>query len=428
MSSIGTFASNQFILRQNTQVQARLEDLRVQVATGKKSQQFDGIAKDVRRLEGLEKDFGATRTFKNGIERTELRLEQMETSINTLQEIAADFRTTLISAANDGGNLESIDLESIARDMRDEAIGELNSELAGRFLFAGSATRTEPIDFSNVTSLSDVRNGTYYKGNDDILSARANPDLTIDYGITADPNTDKGFHKLFQALTRVIEVPAASSLEEQVESAIRDLSGATVQRVLIDSGNNISDPDAPLNAAENLGAGSVDDIDFDLTFDGQTENVVFAGPGAGDTTSLRDIADQINAQAGNDLEARVARQDGHFRLEIFSRSESQVTLSANAPPDDFVAQFTNVANGNSEGAIQELADTKSELGSSLATLENTRIRLEDKLVDIEAGIADIENIDLPQTMTLLTQEQTTLQASFAVTARLSQVSLLNFLR
>lgn len=418
MPRVGSFATSQFILRQNLGAQQRAQDLRVQVSTGQKAQRYDGIAADVRRLEGLEKQAAAGRTFAKGIERTELRLEKMETSVDTLQDIASNFRTTLLSAAN-AENLDSIDVQKIAKDLRTEAAGELNAELAGRFLFAGSNTQTRPVDFEGL-SFSDIQKGDYFKGNADILSVRANDNVEVDYGVTADPASDKGFHKLIQALSRIAEPDSGSVSFDDIQRSLRDLSGGDVQAVLTGKSLNLADPDTPLNDPSIFGAFTDNTLELSVA-GGPTATVTIDATGSpGDT--LRDVADKIDGLSG--LSARFANEDGTGRLEVFSDSGAPVAIAGSAVT---AGPFAAASDRATSGAIQELADTKSGIGSSLATLGNTLTRLEDNLVDVEAGISEIENVDLTRAMTLLAQEQTTLESSFAVTARLAQTSILNFL-
>ncbi|MDZ7714104.1 MAG: flagellin [Rhodovibrio sp.] len=82
----------------------------------------------------------------------------------------------------------------------------------------------------------------------------------------------------------------------------------------------------------------------------------------------------------------------------------------------------------SEGAIKRLADTHADIGSSQDILQRVRERLEDTRLNVEQGITDIENVDIAKAMTELSGHRTTLESSYAVTARMSQLSLLNFLR
>jgi len=424
--TVTPFAANRFILQNSLDVQGRQQDLRIQASTGKKSQSYDGIAGDVRRLEGLESNLVANRAFQRNAERTELRLQEMESAIDTLADIASEFRTQLLSAANDGGNLDSIDLAAIASTFREEAVGVLNTELEGRFLFAGSATNARPVDFSNITSLQQVKNGAYFQGNGDVLSARIQKNVSLDYGMTADPINNRGFHKLFTAIQRVIDSPNDPAA---VERSIRDLGGGEAQSVL--RSTQVTDPDRPLNAPENFDGAIDPDIDVTVTVNGQSAPINSFNA---NTDSLRDLANQIEALTGVNVTARVANQEGVQQIEIFSGNGDPVNVSTtiNSPPptgNNLVA--SGALNQRNDvlvdGAIEELAESRSEIGASRALVETTLNQLKDAQSRVESDISNVEDVDLTRAMTLLAQNQTTLEVSFAVTARLQQTSLLNFL-
>lgn len=306
MTRISSFAASQFTLQKNLAAQARAAELRIQIASGKKSQVYGGIAGDVRRLEGAETTHAANKSFLRSIERTDLRLKEMEAAVSGLQDIATRFRTDLISAAN-GDNADSLDLGSIASRLRDEVEGLVNTELDGRFLFAGSATDTRPVDFSDGTggslTLAQIQAGQYYQGNSDQLSMRADESLTVDYGLTADPSQQAGFHGLITALSEVIATPTSQTV---IDNALGKLSGQN-------------------------------------------------------------------------------------------------------------------------GAISRLADSRAQIGSTRELLGAVQQRLSDTQVDVEKEISDIEDVDLTRAATELSEQQTTLESSFAVTARLARTSLLNFI-
>lgn len=306
MTQIGSYAANQFVFRNNAEAQTKARDLRIQVASGQKAQSYSGIAADTRRLEGLENQHAGNKGFIQNIARSELRLQTVEGAVGGLQEIAKDFRTTLLSAANQG-NVDNVDLGPIAEQLRDEAVALMNTEAEGRYLFAGSATDTAPVtltDGGSAITAADIENGDkYYRGNGDELSVRAAAGVTMDYGVTADPGAGNGFQDLLVALSEVVENPQNV---DKIDKAIDKLAG-----------------------------------------------------------------------------------EG--------------------------------------GAIAKLADTRAQIGSTLDVLDGVRNRLEDTQVDIESDIADIENVDVSRAMTLLSQQQTTLETSFAVTARLARTSLLNYL-
>ncbi len=414
MTEISGFAANRFVLQNQLETESRVQNLRIQASSGKKSQAYDGISNDVRRLQGLESDFAANEAFQRNVDRTELRLQDMESSVDTLTDVASRFRTQLLSAANDGGNLDSIDLGKIAKTFRDEAVGVLNTELGGRFLFSGSATNTKPIDFNNTANFQDVKAGKYYQGNDEILSARIKETTTLDYGVTADPTNETGTHKLFTALQRVIENPNS---EEAVEQSIRDISGGEAD-VSLDY--NTSDPSANLNTAD---GGNLSGA-LTLNIEDRTGSVIDTINVNTSTNSLNDVANTITSNT-NGVSARVANQGGDPKLEIFS--------DGGTPRVETSGGFSTAAAGKTldqrvDGAIDELSDTRSAIGSTRGLLETTKSQLDTSQTQLNNSISDVEDVNLTRTMTLLAQNRTSLEASFAITARLQQTSLLNFLR
>ena len=426
MTSVSGFAANKFVLQQNLEAENRVQEQRIQVSTGKKSQTFDGISDNVRRLEGLESDFAANEAFQRNVDRTELRLQEMESSVSTLNDTASRFRTQLLSAANDGGNLESIDLGKIASTFRDEVVGQLNTEVGGRFLFSGSATNTTPIDLTSASGFSDIKNGAYFKGNGEELTARVTQSTTLDYGISAEPGKGKGFQKLMTALSRVIENPESP---DAVEKSLRDLSGGEAQAVV--SFDSVKNPSAALNASENFGSGLSFSApppaaeEFSITIGGSTTDLTSAPTSIAEGDSLIDIAGKIENNVSG-VEAQVGGKNDTPRLEVFTTNGAPVSFTTNFSGGG--TQPRQQTDVQIDGAINELADTRSEIGSSRGLLESTKTQLENTQTRLEGNISDVEDVNLTRAMTLLAQNQTTLQSSFAVTARLSQVSLLNFLR
>ncbi len=81
-----------------------------------------------------------------------------------------------------------------------------------------------------------------------------------------------------------------------------------------------------------------------------------------------------------------------------------------------------------KSAIDTLASYRAEIGSDLETIGRANLRNGDLLLFIEQRIGDIENVDVPATVAQLAIEQTILQASYLTLARVSSLSLVDFLR
>ena len=76
----------------------------------------------------------------------------------------------------------------------------------------------------------------------------------------------------------------------------------------------------------------------------------------------------------------------------------------------------------------DLADLRSVIGTAQSTLESTNRRLDEFMLFSEQSIGDIENVDVTTAISKLTAQQTQLEASYAVIARLSQLNLAEYLR
>jgi flagellar hook-associated protein 3 FlgL len=79
-------------------------------------------------------------------------------------------------------------------------------------------------------------------------------------------------------------------------------------------------------------------------------------------------------------------------------------------------------------ALDGLPDVRTRIGLDRNTLESVNDRHQEFLLFAEENISDIENVDIPETVTRLNEAQVTLEASYMTLSRLSQTTLMNFLR
>ncbi len=308
MFRVATFAAHRLSLAHSLQTQARLQQAHVQISSGKKSQDYAGISTESRRLVNLEGARARAQGFMQSIERTDRRLQSMETAASGLFEVASRARVLLIGALN-ANNSANGELPTQFAQLRELAASHLNTQLDGRYFFAGSRTDVAPVDLSNFDPSNpsyapdDPANGGYYVGNGAILAVRADADLTLDYGITAD---NPAFDKLLRGLELVRTAPVT--------------------------------------------------------------------PDGIDRTTLEQALSLIK-QAG-----------------------------------------------------EAIPDLQARMGRVRATLEQAKTQHADQKLYMEEAITDIENVDIAEATARITADQVQLEASFAVTARLSQLNLIDFLR
>jgi flagellin-like hook-associated protein FlgL len=224
-----------------------------------------------------------------------------------------------------------------------------------------------------------------------------------------------------QALSRVAFHDASDlpGLGEQVEHALRDLAGGEIAfETQVDG---ITDGQTQLSA---LPSGAAVGSNGQLTFtraDGSTVDVGYQL-----TDTLDALASNIAGQEG--LDAELVDHDGNLRLRVYDVDGTALSYAETGGGDLLTTLGLPPSGAMSEGAIKRLADTHADIGSSQDILQRVRERLEETRLNVEQGITDIENVDVAKAMTELSGHRTTLESSYAVTARMSQLSLLNFLR
>jgi flagellar hook-associated protein 3 FlgL len=79
-------------------------------------------------------------------------------------------------------------------------------------------------------------------------------------------------------------------------------------------------------------------------------------------------------------------------------------------------------------AQKDVADMLGQVGGDMAGFDLVKTRHENSQIFMQERNDELEKVDVAEAMTRFTQEQTALEASMAVSSRLSQLSLLNFLR
>ena len=134
-------------------------------------------------------------------------------------------------------------------------------------------------------------------------------------------------------------------------------------------------------------------------------------------------------------------------IELTARVDETITISYGMTADraafqDAMASLKAAVQGDatnnttllnqalalSERAIDALAGFRAQIGSDMDTIGRATQRNGDFLIFVEGAISDIENVDIPATVSRLASDQTILQASFLSLARVGSLSLVNFLK
>jgi flagellar hook-associated protein 3 FlgL len=81
-----------------------------------------------------------------------------------------------------------------------------------------------------------------------------------------------------------------------------------------------------------------------------------------------------------------------------------------------------------DAAATALRNAQSSVGARYNQLTDMQLAADNRVVNLAQQLSDVEDIDLPKTITDLTLQQTAYQAALAASAKVVQPSLLDFLR
>ncbi len=203
MTRIGNLAHHDLLQFQIQATLSRISKTQIQVASGKVAEKFSGIAMQSSLLVNLKNSLDRTDQFLTNIVIVEDRLTFMENDASQLYDIAVQFNVLLVQGLS-GENASQQGLDILSQGLLEEAAALLNDQVDGRFLFAGTATDTAPVDITDPTFAAGPPGAypgsvdlSYARGNSTRLSVRADENFTLTYGVTAD---ESGFEKLLRAL------------------------------------------------------------------------------------------------------------------------------------------------------------------------------------------------------------------------------------
>lgn len=202
MTRIATAAQNSVLLGHLMDTQRRVADAQVSISSGVVARRYAEIAPDASRLVSLEGQHVRADGFLKSNKVVGQRLAAMEARLNDIFNVAKDLKADLVGALNvSGADRGAVAIR--AQGLLQEVAGSLNTQIDGRYLFAGARSDTRPVDLNAAGfaippfAYPSTANTAYYKGDQTKLSVLADEDVTITYGMTAD---DPAFEKIIRAL------------------------------------------------------------------------------------------------------------------------------------------------------------------------------------------------------------------------------------
>ncbi len=354
--------------------QVSLNGFSTQIATGKKTQKFAGLGEDVLRSQRARANFNKLDQYTTNIQNADRRIELMTGSLQQIKAQANNLLNGITSAPQGGDYPDFETTKELANDVYDYIIDLMNTKDGDRFLFAGSDSSVRPVDDNGLFS-SFL--GTFRLDDDDLTTPLEQSGFIGEWG--AGTITTEQFIDAYQGVNEKI-LGYSDSL----------VSGTTGQvRVRVDENS-----------------------DFDYTLlandEGMKELLLAIGV-------LKDLPPPeyapgaLNTPIG-DLTA--------LETAPFPPQEKQ---------DNFYAVINDLG-ATIARAIDKLDREEYRLSLTQAQTQIIEEQYRFQSNALQSVISDAEDVDLTETVAKIQQAQTTLEASFSVTALISNLTLVNFLQ
>lgn len=196
MTRVGTFAQQKLLMFHTLRTQNRLFDGSIRLASGQKSQQYTGIAKNVSRLLAVETALMHTREYLKNVEVAQRRIELTDFNLAGIEDIARELRGFLEDAGDSpAGNFSA--LKSFATNARALLIDHINARDGDRYLLSGNRVdqETVTVDPSKYTAIRlfqadaiTIDSTFYAQYRDEVLGAAGFPQGSFYEQIYFDKN------------------------------------------------------------------------------------------------------------------------------------------------------------------------------------------------------------------------------------------------
>ena len=121
MARVASLAQQQVITSAALRTQRNVNDLQVQIASGKHTQRFSGVAENAGRLVNLKSDLKQAEQFIENIIITEKRLDLMTFAMDQIEKVARKARTDLAGAMN-GSAASKLQIPELMEAARDQIV------------------------------------------------------------------------------------------------------------------------------------------------------------------------------------------------------------------------------------------------------------------------------------------------------------------
>ena len=139
--------------------------------------------------------------------------------------------------------------------------------------------------------------------------------------------------------------------------------------------------------------------------------------------------DAVNVQVGKNSQVAMNYSGGKLLngtaggVDVFAELQNLSTALSTNNQSGLQGSLTTL-----DAAQTQIVTARADMGSRMVRVENATTTLDSMNVTLNADLSGTQNADIIKTYTDLTSQQTAYQASLTATSKISQLSLLNYLK
>jgi flagellar hook-associated protein 3 FlgL len=215
------------LLANMTQSNTRLEELRLQAATGKKVTKPSDDPSAIRPMLNARGQIRASDRFLDTMGIAGERLDVLDTHLERIDSVMVRAKETLVYAGN--GSLSDNDLKTLGDQMRlmkDELLALANSSVDGKYLFSGYKEDVQPYPPGAPI---------VYDGDNGEIKLEIGPNEKVKVNLTGeevfgDPGTGKDVWQLFDDMVTALDSGNAAGALAEMDNLDRAADQMSTQR------------------------------------------------------------------------------------------------------------------------------------------------------------------------------------------------------
>lgn len=194
---------------------AQMEELTIQISTGKKAQTYGGLGGESSKALDLRSEISTYQGFQSTIAQAKLQISMMNTALERIVDIGSEVSGSATSTEyNINDSNQSVGQMTTTAWVK-EVLGLLDTEVDGDFVFSGTTSETEP-----TRNYDQIVNG--YGGEDGLITV-------TDERMRADAGADgRGRLTLSSSSGTVTLAEQATDFGYKLDTVTSTLSNATI--------------------------------------------------------------------------------------------------------------------------------------------------------------------------------------------------------